>query len=364
MGQSLFFARGLPLVAALVLVSQVVSAAPVKRGKGKAKHPAPATTDTSAAAEASDKAAAKPEEPPPPQPDESTLAKPEPAPEPSKSAGDAASASATATANTVLAAEAPPPTDGDQDLLGRREAARLAARRTEVGVSVSIDIGNRRFKYSDPIGEALRPYKLAAAPMASFGLEAYPLAATDVPVLRDLGFRGRFSRAFGLDSTTPEGDKIDTSWTRFGGDVRERLLIPGRHPLELGAFFGADASYFVMSSPSPVMALLPSARTISLRFGLDGRVLIAGRCSAELGVAYLAVTSPGEIYEHFRDPHVAGVDGDLGFTVALIPGLEARLVGRYTRYFATFHPQVGDPYVAGGALDEQLQVGLGVRYAH
>jgi len=42
----------------------------------------------------------------------------------------------------------------------------------------------------------------------------------------------------------------------------------------------------------------------------------------------------------------------------------AVLTGRYTRYFATFHPEVGDPYVAGGALDEQLQVSLGVRYAH
>jgi len=373
MRQSLLFARGLAWVVALVLASQIASAAPAKRSKGKAKHPAPTTTDTSASTEATDKAAAKPEEPPPPtKPDESTLSKPEPAPtptpEPTKTAADGATA--TSTASATVSADTAPSTDdatsnkSTHEALGRREAARLAAGRTEVGVSVSIDIGNRRFKYSDPIGDALRPYKLAAAPMASFGLEAYPLATSDVPVLRDLGFRGRFSRAFGLDSTTPEGEKIETSWTRFGGDVRERLLIQGRHPLEFGAFFGADASYFVMSRKSAVMALLPSARTISLRFGLDGRVLIAGRCSAELGFAYLAVTSPGEIYDHFRDPHVAGIDGDLGFTVAVVPGLEARLIGRYTRYFATFHPQVGDPYVAGGALDEQLQVGLGVRYAH
>jgi len=97
---------------------------------------------------------------------------------------------------------------------------------------------------------------------------------------------------------------------------------------------------------------------------LDGRLLLAGRFSAILGIAYLAVTSPGEIYERFRDSHVSGIDGDLGFALAIVPGLEARLGGRYTRYFASFEPKVGDPYVAGGALDEQLQVGLGVRYAH
>jgi hypothetical protein len=252
----------------------------------------------------------------------------------------------------------------DFEALGRREAARIAAGHTEVGVSLSMDIGNRRFKYNDELGSSLRPYALPIAPMASFGLEAYPLATSDVPVLRDLGFRGRFSRAFALDSTTPEGDKIDTSWTRYGGEVRERLLIPGRHPLELGALFGADASYFVMKSEIKLGALLPSARSIALRFGLDGRVLLAGRVSAWLGVAYLAVTSGGEIYDHFRDPHVSGVDGELGCAVAIVPGLEARLGGRYTRYFASFEPQVGDPYVAGGSLDEQLQIGLGVRYAH
>lgn len=367
----LFFAHGLTWVAALVLASSLVSAAPAKRAKGKAKRPPPVAADPPPPPE-TDKPSEKAEEAPTatPKPEDSALVqpdKPASAVEPAPSAADGAKAPVTGTApiaDSSATTEAEAALSAEHEALGRREAKRLTARRNEVAVSVSIDVGNRRFKYSDPIGNALRPYKLSIAPMASFGLEAYPLATIDVPVLRDLGFRGRFSRAFGLDSTTPEGDKIETSWTRFGGDVRERLLIPGRHPLEFGAFFGADASYFVMSSKSNVMALLPSARTIALRFGLDGRVLIAGRCSAELGFAYLAVTSPGEIYEHFRDPQVAGIDGDLGFTVAVVPGLEARLVGRYTRYFASFHPQLGDPYVAGGALDEQLQVGLGVRYAH
>ena len=84
--------------------------------------------------------------------------------------------------------------------LGRREAARLALGRIEVAASVGIDVGRRQFTYSDPIGAMPRPYLLAAAPLATFELEVYPLASTDIPVLRDLGFRGRVSRAFALDS--------------------------------------------------------------------------------------------------------------------------------------------------------------------
>ena len=367
MRQSHFFARGLALAAALLLASPGAGAAPAKRGK-KPKHTAPAATDVTATPESADKPATKPEDSAPraddsapPKVEEKTPLAAEPSP---------SSASLNGDASVSLARDASAATDGagsndsDNEALGRREAARLAAGRTEVGVYASVDIGNRRFRYNDEIGSQLRPYNLAVAPMLSFGLEAYPLATSDVPVLRDLGFRGRMSRAFALDSTTPEGDKIDTSWTRFSGEVRPRLLVPGRHPLEFGAFFGADASYFVMSSKSEVQALLPSARTVSLRFGLDGRVLIAGRFSAMLDFAYLHVTSPGEVYQHFRDPHVAGIDGNLGLALALLPGLEARLAGRYTRYFATFHPKVGNAYVAGGALDEQLQIGLGVRYAH
>ena len=364
-----FFARGFALAAALVMCSPLTAAA-AKRGKAKPKHAAPVASDAGTTSDTADKASPKSEDTAPPKADEGALAQPEQKPAPDAPAPAATKAVSETDASLVPAAPDTSPANSDDTstadhaALGRREAARLAAGHTEVGVSVSMDVASRRFTYNDELGSLLRPYKLSIAPMASFGLEAYPLATSDVPVLRDLGFRGRVSRAFGLDSTTPEGDKIETSWTRFSGEVRERLLVPGRHPLEFGVLVGADASYFDMSSTAQVKALLPSARTVSLRFGLDGRVLLAGRVSAMLGFAYLAVTSPGEIYERFRDPQVAGIDGDLGCAVAIIPGLEARFIGRYTRYFASFQPQVGDTTVAGGALDQQLQAGLGVRYAH
>jgi len=370
MRQGFSFARGLVLAAALVTASSMASAAPAKHGKAKPKHATPVATDTPSAPDATDKPSAKPEDSAPPKPEDSALAKPEAITPPAAEPAPPNATNASSESGASLALDAPPGAGGngsspvDHEALGRREAARMAAGRTEVGVYVGVDIGNRRFKYSDALGTLLGPYNLTIAPMATFGLEAYPLAASDLPVLRDLGFRGRVSRAFGLDSATRAGDKIETSWTRYSGEIRERLLIPGQHPLEFGAFFGADATNFVMKSDSKLLALLPSARTVSLRFGLDGRVLIAGRFSAMLGIAYLAVTSPGEIYERFRDAHVSGIDADLGCALAIVPGLEARLGGRYTRYFSSFQPKVWDTIVAGGALDEQLQVGLGVRYAH
>ena len=240
----------------------------------------------------------------------------------------------------------------------------MAAGRIAVAVSASADLASRQFTYSDPVGPLPVTYLLPFAPMASFGLETYPFASSYMPVLRDLGFRGRISQGFALSSETPQGVTIETSWTRFGGEVRQRFFAPGPHAMELGVYVGADASYFGMNTTTPLPALLPAARTTAVRLGFDARLLVAGRVSLLWGAAYLVTTSPGEIYDRFRSPSVFGVDGELGAALGLVPGLEARLIGRYTRYVASFKPIIGDQIVAGGALDEQLQFGLGVRYAH
>ena len=236
MRQSLFFARGLArglaFGVALVLASPFASAAPPNAAKQSRNTRRQPPLKPRRRLNRRTKAPPTPEDAPPPKPDDSALATPEQKP---PAAPDPAPPSASSEAGASLAATTPATAEDEaskaaHEALGRREAARLAAGRTEVGVSLSVDIGNRRFKYSDELGNSLRPYSLPIAPMLSFGLEAYPLATSDVPVLRDLGFRGRFSRAFALDSTTPEGDKIETSWTRFSGEVRERLLDPWAAP--------------------------------------------------------------------------------------------------------------------------------------
>jgi hypothetical protein len=351
-------ARGLCLAAALALVSQsALGATPRQKKASSSKRKAPAAKHEDAPPKAAP-------EPPP-------LAEVPPVPATTTSSEPVASEPLPSRAPPVAAPDdeprhAPdaPTATRDEAELGRREAARIAAGRIQVAVWASGGVANRRFTYSDQVGYNLAPYRLPAAPMASFGIEAYPAAASNVPFIRDLGIRAHISRGFAFDSNTPQNVTLQTNWTRFGGELRERLLFPGPHAFELGVLVGADASYFGMAANADVPALLPAARTIALRFGVDGRARIAWRLSLLAGAAYLLTTSRGEIYEHFRRPRVAGVDADFGFAVDLGSGFEARLAGRYTRYFASFKPRIGDEYVAGGALDEQLQAGLGVRYAH
>src|SRR4051812_22477115 len=97
-------------------------------------------------------------------------------------------AAALLTISSAAFAEPAPESLGDRDFetLGRREAARMAAGRIEVAASASADVGSRHFNYSDPVGPLPAAYRLPIAPMASFGLEMYPWAASLVPVLRDL----------------------------------------------------------------------------------------------------------------------------------------------------------------------------------
>ena len=350
-------ARGLCLAAALAVVSQsALGATPRQKKPPSSKRKAPAA-----------KREEPPPDPPPPPAEVPVDAAPPSPPPPELVVKDTLPSQApTAPAND----DAPTPASDtsaatrDEMELGRREAARIAAGRIQVAVWASGGVANRRFTYSDQVGYNLAPYRLPAAPVASFGIEAYPAAASGVPFIRDLGIRAHISRGFAFDSTTPQNVTLETNWTRFGGELRQRILFPGLHAVELGVLVGADASYFGMAAKGAVPALLPAARTIALRFGVDARVRVAWRLSLLAGGAYLLTTSRGEIYEHFRRPHVAGVDADFGVAVDLGSGFEARLAGRYTRYFASFKPRIGDEYVAGGALDEQLQAGLGVRYAH
>ena len=74
---------------------------------------------------------------------------------------------------------------------------------------------------------------------------------------------------------------------------------------------------------------------------------------ASLG--YRGVLSGGATHDRFRAHTLAGVDASLGVALPLGRGFEAELAATYTRYFATFSPEPGDAYIAGGHDDDALR---------
>ena len=98
-----------------------------------------------------------------------------------------------------------------------------------------------------------------------------------------------------------------------------------------------------------------------MRVGLDARLTV-WRLAFLVGAGYLGVLDAGEVYDRFSAASVGGIDTELTLAVILGSGFETRLGAHYERYFSTFEPEVGDAYVAGGALDQVVGVRLGAAY--
>jgi hypothetical protein len=95
----------------------------------------------------------------------------------------------------------------------------------------------------------------------------------------------------------------------------------------------------------------PSVDYRYLRPAVDARVTF-GRVALFVDGGYRAILSAGYVGSRFPHAQVGGVDVGAGVSVALPHDLALRLTGQYLRFFYDFRPQPGDPYVAGGAVDE------------
>ncbi len=229
--------------------------------------------------------------------------------------------------------------------------------------SVAFEIGGRRFAYSDPYSANTRDYDVFGAPMPAVALEVYPAAGTKIPVLHDLGLTGSFARAFGISSATKSGTTLGTTWMRLGGGLRARFRPGSAAGPVIGLNGGIHFTSFDFDAPAALAASAPSVMYTSLRGGIDARIPFR-RMALLLDAGYDGALSAGAVHERFTGASVGGLDFGAGFALLLASGFEARLTAHYTRYFYTFDPVPGDAYVAGGALDEFLGLGIGVAYAY
>ncbi|WP_437735334.1 hypothetical protein [Sorangium sp. So ce1335] len=226
---------------------------------------------------------------------------------------------------------------------------------------VDIEIAGRALSFSDLLSENLRTYNVLGAPMPSVRGEVYPLARGALPVLRDLGVALSYARALGVDSKGAGGARLSTSWSRLHAGLKGRFRPAGQTGPVLFATGGLCWIDFDVEPTGDPSRDAASVSYVSLRLGLDGRMPV-GPVAIEAGAGYQAPLSLGALASHFRAPSAGGVDLRLALAVPFAPGLEARAGASYTRFFYDFDSEPGDPYVAGGALDQLFGVHLGVAY--
>jgi len=262
----------------------------------------------------------------------------------------------TGATTTPITTAPPPKEEGPARVKNQVSTAILVA-------SLAFEIGGRRFAYSDPYSSNTRDYDVFGAPMPAVGLEIYPAAGTTIPVIKDLGLTGSFARAFGISSATKSGVTLGTTWMRLGGGLRARFRPGSAEGPVIGLNGGINFTSFSFDAPASLTASVPAVTYASLRGGLDARIPF-WRMALLLDAGYDGALSAGTVHERFTGATVGGLDFGAGFAFLIASGFEARLTAHYTRYFYTFDPVPGDAYVAGGALDEFLGLGIGVAYAY
>lgn len=272
-------------------------------------------------------------------------------------AGPKLETKAEATKETPDAAPPPPPVDA----IPAREKNQMST--ALFAASLAFEIGGRRFAYNDPITANTRDYDVFGAPMPAVGIEVYPAAGTTIPVVKDLGLTGNFARAFGISSATKSGTKLGTTWMRAGGGLRVRFRPGSNEGPVIGLNGGLNFTTFTFDAPAALTASVPDVTYASLRGGLDARIPF-WRMALLLDAGYDGALSAGTVHDRFTGATVGGLDFGAGFAILIASGFEARLTAHYTRYFYAFDPVPGDAYVAGGALDELLGLGIGVAYAY
>ena len=213
---------------------------------------------------------------------------------------------------------------------------------------VGAGVAHRSLSYKDAVTPSLSSYD-GTAPETILELEGRPFAGSG-PALRGFSLQGEVHGAFLLKSRDPvTGDKLDTSWVRAAGNLRWRYELAPRTFVGLSAGVLHDTFTIKGASLAP-----PNTSNTFLRFGLNARIG-AGPVAILAQGAYLLSLSGGEVADRLRDASIGGVEGSLGLGIPIGKHLEVRAQGLYTRIFYAFKPQPGDPFVAGGALDQQIR---------
>lgn len=271
--------------------------------------------------------------------------------------GDTLGESPAGSRSTVGAAPSPPSTESAP--VSRAETARAPERDTSsrlrsespLELAVGFQWGLRDHDYADDLFGALRAYQHTGVTSLAARLLWYPGAHFSRGLAAHLGVDAELNLGLGLSTETQDGQsEFATSALSLAASLRGRIPL-GRH--ELGLFAGIAIDRFALDDAE---ALFPNVAYTSLRPGVTGRFWLGDRVSLSPHFAWRVVLDAGAITgaDWFPRASVGGLDAGLVVGVGVVGPLELQLAGTYRRYFFTMNPEVGDPWIAGGALDQRV----------
>jgi hypothetical protein len=218
-------------------------------------------------------------------------------------------------------------------------------------LSIAPELGFRKLTWNDRVTSTLVSFTSGTMALACASLTLFPFANHGLPVVSHLGFFGSSTRSLRGQAPDASGAEFSTLWHQWelGGEWRASFL--GRDFGALSLRYGS-LRYDIGGLTGPGV-LLPTGTKQYWRPGFDFRLpLPLGQLGVSVSAGYLAVVVTDAVSRAFPRSTTAGVDLGLHVEWLAHPHLTVRLSGGYTRFFYSLHPLPGDPYVAGGALDE------------
>jgi len=212
---------------------------------------------------------------------------------------------------------------------------------------------------------SLRPYNLPVAPAISAAVEWYPGAHFSRGVASMFGLVADGSFTFLFSSPDSQGRAYPTLAFNASGGLRTRLWLLDR--IDVGLLLGFAMQNFSIDRSAVALAPamgISSTTYLGLRAGITGRVQVIRRLAITAGSTFQYVLSSGELTSEtfFRRATVMALDWSLGAAFALTPSVELRATVDWRRYFASMNPMPGDPYIAGGAVDDNYGISVSIAF--
>ncbi|WP_223631710.1 hypothetical protein [Corallococcus sp. EGB] len=246
-----------------------------------------------------------------------------------------------------------------------------------VEAAVGVKLLGRSLRYKDDVFGVMRPYTLGkdvggvalpGAPQVAGDVTVYPLAAFQHGALARLGITGSIDQSFGLKSTGASGEvsypTTAREWTAglryvmpFGEAQRYGFEVTGTYGMNT---FRVDA----VDGERPLDLPNVEYKTAGLTLGL--RAALSEKFDFHFRLGYQHPLDSGELSSDgwFPNMSAGAVTGSAMLAYRLNRIVDVRLKADLRRYFFKFNPEPGDPYVAGGAVDQYpgVSLQLGFRY--